>query len=67
MKEIIDFIRERAERPARNDNKDFMAYDYAGGNIDDAYSYGMEDGEVWFAREILKKFDFEYKIKKEEI
>lgn len=38
------------------DNDDFMVDDYAGGNIDDAYSLGIDHGEVLFARELLKKF-----------
>ncbi len=33
--------------------EDFMADDYAGGNIDDAWSSGMADGNCEIAHEIL--------------
>lgn len=39
-----------------SDDEDFMPHDYAGGNIDDAYSGGTTDGEVIFARKLLKEF-----------
>jgi hypothetical protein len=38
------------------DSDDFMVDDYAGGNIDDAYSMGIDHGEVLFARQLLAKF-----------
>lgn len=39
-----------------DDEEQFMPYDYAGGNIDDAYSGGADDGKGIFARELLKEF-----------
>ena len=38
------------------DDEDFMVDDYAGGNIDDAYSGGIEDGEILLARKLLNEF-----------
>lgn len=38
------------------DNKDFTPYDYSGGNIDDAYYGGNQDGGVELARILLKDF-----------
>jgi len=46
-------IKEMAEKKARLDNDDFNINDWSGGNIDDAYSMGCDDGEILFARELL--------------
>ena len=32
----------------------------AGGNIDDAYGVGLDDGEVMLAREVLTQLDIEW-------
>lgn len=53
LKEIIKKIKEKAENTACIDNDDFNIDGYAGGNIDDAYSLGCDDGEILFARELL--------------
>lgn len=53
MEELFQKIKDTAAKEARSDNDDFMVDDYAGGNIDDAYQQGTEDGEIWFARELL--------------
>jgi len=34
--------------------------DIAGGNIDDAYGVGLDDGEVMLAREVLTQLDIEW-------
>ena len=46
-------VTELAEKKIAADNEDFMVDDYAGGNIDDAYSLGERAGEVLLARDIL--------------
>lgn len=43
-----------AEQGWSDDGEDFMVDDYAGGNVDDAYSGGVRDGKIGFAREIAK-------------
>lgn len=35
-----------------SDEDDFMADDYAGGNIDDAWSGGEREGQVYYARHL---------------
>lgn len=35
---------------------EFMVDDYAGGNIDDAYSGGVDDGEALLARKLLAAY-----------
>lgn len=39
-----------------DDEESFVPDDYAAGNIDDAYYGGTNDGEVIFARKLLKDF-----------
>ena len=39
-----------------DDEDQFMVDDYAGGNIDDAYGFGSEAGEVWLARSLLEQY-----------
>lgn len=34
-------------------NEDFIAYDWFGGNMDDAYAGGIRTGEIQMAREVL--------------
>ena len=38
------------------DSDDFNIQDHCGGNYDDAYSIGQDDGYALLAREILKRF-----------
>jgi len=46
-----------AAKKAHTDDTDFMVYDWSGGNIDDAYSLGSNDGEVILARELKAILD----------
>ena len=43
-----------------DETEDKMVDDYAGGNIDDAFSYGETAGEVMLAREVLKALDIKW-------
>ncbi len=53
--ELLKRLKEVAARECWSDDPEWEgANDYAGGNIDDAYSGGCEDGEAHFAREVLK-------------
>ncbi len=52
--EMIEKLKVLAARKCWSDNEDFSAYDYSGGNFDDAYQGGTVDGETWLARELLK-------------
>ncbi len=45
-----------AERECGCDNEDFCVDDYAGGNVDDAYSNGVSAGETLLARTLLQLF-----------
>jgi hypothetical protein len=53
MKTMLEKI---AARDCWCDDEEFMADDYAGGNIDDAYNGGSDDGEALLARSLLKLF-----------
>ncbi len=59
MSKLIDKIRRIAGSEISADQDDFMVDDYAGGNIDDAYSVGLDHGEVYLSRELLKIIESE--------
>ena len=50
---ILKIVSEYENDVVRYYEEDFMVDDYAGGNIDDAWSSGMEDGKCEIAHEIL--------------
>jgi hypothetical protein len=47
-------LEELAAKKAGFDNPDFNVYDWSGGNYDDAYSLGQDDGEISLARQLLE-------------
>lgn len=53
--EILEYLKSLARKKAHTDREDFMVDDCAGGNVDDAYYAGCDDGEILLAREILGK------------
>ncbi|MDP2692443.1 MAG: hypothetical protein Q8O88_02250 [bacterium] len=60
-------LKELAKKTAGFDNDDFNTYDDSGGNFDDAYYRGCDDGEISLARGILKEFFKDEKMSNEEI
>jgi hypothetical protein len=54
LDELIAEVEKKAEGDAWCDDEEFMPDDYAGGNIDDAYNGGVNDGEIIAAREFLE-------------
>ena len=54
--EMKMMLEELAAQTCWCDDEDFVVDDYAGGNVDDAYSGGNRDGEVELARSLLQKF-----------
>lgn len=54
-KKVLEFIKKAAAEESIYDEEGFPAVDgWAGGNIDDAFHIGMSNGEILFARRILK-------------
>lgn len=57
--EMLAALRKHAARSTLQDKQllpdgaDVCAADYAGGNFDDAWAGGEEDGATWLAREVL--------------
>lgn len=51
--ETLKLLKELANQTAKSENEDFSVNDYCGGNIDDAYSLGADDEEIYSARRIL--------------
>jgi len=58
---LAKFIKE-AQRVARTerDGHDFDPQDYAGGNFDDAFEMGMDEGSIFTTRELLDAFGVKY-------
>lgn len=57
----IDSLIALASKQCACDNSDFNTLDYGGGNYDDCYQMGCEDGEKVLAREILNELKIDYK------
>ena len=67
MKELTEEQVNRLIRLAKNKTSDehssdeiFNPYDAFGGNFDDTYYGGMNDGEIQLARDILDELKIEY-------
>lgn len=58
---LAKFIKE-AQRTARTENQEeyFDPQDYAGGNFDDAFEMGMDEGSIFTTRELLDAFGVKY-------
>ena len=56
---LADFLGKIAKNKAWCDDDDFNIYDGCGGNYDDAYSGGCDDGEILLARYILQTYNKE--------
>lgn len=53
---LKDKLMKIANQVVWSDDAEFMVDDYAGGNIDDAFYGGQDDGSVQLARELLTEF-----------
>lgn len=52
---VLEFVKAKAaEKTNYEADSDFSIYDASGGNFDEAHSLGIDDGEIYFARSILK-------------
>lgn len=50
----------RRETLYEGEDDDNNIYDYCGGNYDDAYQFGLDDGEAFGARDILAKIGVDW-------
>lgn len=50
---LVAEIERVSNKTAASDNEDFNAYDYSGGNYDDAYHLGTKDGEIFLASRLM--------------
>ncbi len=57
LTEVKIKINALAFKKANTDNPEFMVNDAAGGNIDDAYAFGADDGEISLARFVRDTLD----------
>ena len=54
LNDLIEKLKLMANKKALYDKEDFMVDDYAGNNVDDAYWLGVDDGEIYHARRMLR-------------
>ena len=57
---LKDILITMAKQSVACDEEEFNAYDYSGGNYDDAHQQGMNDGETLLARFILESLGIPY-------
>lgn len=55
--ELLEYLKKLAARETWYDDGDFNPCNFSGGNYDDAYYGGSEDGRTELAREILASFE----------
>ena len=58
--QIINRLKHLAKQDTLFDRDDFNPGDACGGNFDDCYNRGLDDGEIGLAREILSKLGISY-------
>ena len=56
MEELKKRLEALANKKAYIDDEDFNAYDAGGGQYDEAFNCGVNDGEILLARDLLKRF-----------
>lgn len=57
LQHLLSRIKEVAARASITDDEEFNAYDYCGGNYDDAFAAGVTEGETLFAQELQEFLD----------
>jgi hypothetical protein len=50
---MVENLRKMAARDCADEDEKFNPMDYSGGNFDDAYAMGQQDGETYLARLVL--------------
>lgn len=58
-KHLHDKLSKLARQEAQADDEDFNAYEFSGGNFDDAYYIGTVDGRIHLARELLNLLELD--------
>ena len=61
IKKLIEIAQKESVFDSVNlEEECFCVNDYAGGNIDDAFSLGLDEGEIELARKLLDILNVEY-------
>lgn len=59
VKKVLEYLKKLAEKQTHINDEEFDGT--FGGNYDDAYRAGTEDGEIWIARMILTNLNIPFK------
>ena len=54
MDKLKKILEELSKKNCALDDEDFNVMDWSGGNFDDAWQLGFNDGQISLARELLK-------------
>lgn len=57
IERVIETIRRYADGRVKQDDPNFDLYGWCGGNFDDAYTMGVDDGEVMLAQSLAAILD----------
>jgi hypothetical protein len=64
--EMIAYLKKLANKDSiydcEDEDEDIVINDYVGGNIDDAFDSGEQNGEIILAREVLKAMNISWLI-----
>jgi hypothetical protein len=58
--EQIEQLQSTAKIKMASEDEDFEPCDFSGGNFDDAYYMGVQDGEIEMARKMLDYLNIKY-------
>ncbi len=58
--ELIAKLKAEAKKEVSREDAGFNAWDYSGGNFDDAWDSGAADGRIELAREILESLGIKW-------
>lgn len=56
MQDVKNYLEDLAIKKTWIDSEDFNPMEMSGGNFDDAYSSGLNDGETLLARKLLETY-----------
>lgn len=54
--DFVARIRKLAAQNLRTDDEEFEVHSWSGGNVDDAFSMGVDEGEIGLAQDIAAYF-----------
>jgi hypothetical protein len=57
MNELIERLKKITAKKAKSETEDFNVNDWSGGNVDDAFQIGYDDGQIHLAESVLETLE----------